>query len=150
MSFIPQISPNRLELAKRIAGDATAPEDSLRSIYKGAFIRLEELLKTAPQSSVKERVWTIVSRERLPILKETLISAFCENILFAFEDKEISEMLEEHKRTGFVKNSIYSGQIQVAYFLKKEIIINTVVEKANSMTDDFIPDIVAALQDEKL
>jgi hypothetical protein len=57
-------------------------------------------------------------------------------------------MLEEHKRKGAVKNMLYSSQLQVAFQLEQESIIDAVVKKANSMTKEWIPEIVDAVKKE--
>lgn len=139
---------NKWELAQRISGHAKAPEQALKSIFTGAMQSLEEISKTKFESLMKEKIWLTVSGEKLKILREAFILEFCEKILGSFSDEEAAIMLEEHKRTGAVKNMLYSSQLQVAFQLEQESIINAVVKKANSMTEEWIPKIVDAVKKE--
>lgn len=139
---------SKWELAQRMSGHAKAPEQALKSIFKGAMQKLEEVANTNFEVLMKERVWSTVSNENLKTLKKTFILEFCDKILGIFNEEQASEMLEEHKRTGFVKNIIYSSQMQTAYALSQESIIDAVIKKANSMTDAWIPEIIEAVKKE--
>lgn len=139
---------NKRELAQRISGHAKAPEQALESIFTGVMQQLEVVAKTKFETSMKDRVWDKVSGDKLKTLKETFILKFCEKILGSFDEEEASAMLEEHKRTGAIKNIIYSSQLQKAFTSSQSSIIDAVVQKANSMTDAWIPEIVDAVRDE--
>lgn len=139
---------NKWELAQRISGHAEAPEQALQSVFKGAIQQLEKISKTKFENSMKDQVWNVVSKEKLKTLKETFILEFCEQILGSFSEDEASFMLEEHKRTGAVRNIIYSSQIQIAFALSQSSIIEAVVKKANSMTTKWIPEIYEAVRKE--
>jgi hypothetical protein len=139
---------SKWELAQRMAGQAEAPEEALRSVFTGAIQQLEAIAKTQFETPIKGRVWDKVSGDKLKLLKETLILDVCDKILGSFNEEEVVAMLEEHRRTGFIKNMRYSAQVQVAFHFAQSSIINAVVEKAKSMTDDWIPKIVDAVRDE--
>jgi hypothetical protein len=137
---------HRCELAQRIAGDAKAPRQALRSVFKRVMKGLEERAHTKFEMAMKDRVWNAVSRQKLKTLRETLILEFCEKILGGFSDGEVDAMLEEHKRTGAVKNINHNVQLQTAYLLSKASIIDAVTQKADSMRDAWTPEIVAAVR----
>jgi hypothetical protein len=139
---------SKWELAQRMSAHAKVPEEALMSLFTGAMQGLEQITKTTFETSMKERVWDAVSKEKLKSLKEALMFEFCEKILGGFNEDQASEMLEEHKRTGFVENSIYSFHLQVAYALSRELISDAVVQKALSMRDVWIPEIVEAVRKE--
>jgi hypothetical protein len=139
---------NKWELAQRISGHAKAPEQALQSVFTGAMENLEEISKTTFESSMKERVWSSVSEAKLKNLKEAFILEFCEKILGSFSNEEAGTMLEENKKLGAVKNILYSSRLQVAFALQQKSIIEAVVKKADSMTEEWIPEIVAAVKKE--
>jgi len=138
----------KLELAERMAGHAGAPKQALESIFEGVIQQLEKIADKKFDASLKERVWNKVSKEHLKSLKEHFLLEFCEKILGTFSVNEAEEMLAEHKSTGFVRHFIYSSQIQTAYHLNQSAIIDSGVKKANSMTNDWIPEIVKAVREE--
>ncbi len=136
---------NKWELAQRLSGHAKAPEQALKYIFIGSMQQLEEIANSPFEESMKERVWSAVSNDKLKTLKETFMLAFCDKILGSFNEEQAAEMLEEHKSTGAVKNIIYSSLIQSAYFLHQESISESICNKANSMTETWIPEIVEAV-----
>ncbi len=135
------------ELANRIAGHAKAPEEAIRSVFEGLIKGLQEIGKVTIESNLKERIWNQVSKDKLVTIKETFILEFCSKILGG-SNEDIEEMLEEHKRTGFIKNPIHSAYVKVAYQLNHDNIINAVCAKASSMSEEWIPEVVAALEKE--
>lgn len=135
-------------MAQRISGQANAPEQALKSIFEGFMQKLEIVSKIKFEDSMKDRVWNAVSGEKLKTLKETLIFEFCEKILGDFNEDEAKEMLEEHKSTGAVKNIRYSHHLQTAYELSRSSIIDAVTNKANSMTQEWRPEIAKAVEKE--
>lgn len=139
---------SKWELAQRISGDEPLPEQALKSIFKGAMEQLEVLAKTKFETPMKDRVWDRVSGDKLKALKETFILEFCERLLGSFDEEKASAMLEEHKRTGTIRNMVYSSQLQIAFALNQSSIIDAVVQKANSMTDAWLPEIVDAVRHE--
>lgn len=138
----------RWELAKRLTGDTKAPEQVLKAIFQGCMNSLQKIYHTKFTSNLQDKVWDSVSKDRLATLNETLILDFCEKILEKFNDKEVNEILEEHKSTGFVNNFAYTGYLKTAYSFYKEDILETVALKANSMTNNFIPEIIIAVRKE--
>lgn len=76
------------------------------------------------------------------------LHAFFNKILGSFNEEDATAMLEEHRRTGFVKNMRYRVPLQIAFQLSQSSIIDTVVQKANSMIDAWIPEIVNAVRSE--
>lgn len=139
---------SKWELAQRMSGHAKAPEQALKSIFNGAMLGIEEATNTTFEASTKERIWNAVSNEKLEMLKEHFMLDFCNKILGGFNEKQAGEMLEEHKKTGRVKNIIYSGQIQTAYYFNQELIIKDIAEKASSMADAWVPEIIEAVKKE--
>ncbi len=148
MNIQPVCSDITLKLAQRISGHAKAPEEALESIFLGAMQHLEKISKTTFDAPMKERVRNAVSAERLTGLKEVFILEFCEKILGDFDENDVSAMLEEHKRTGIITTQKYSQQLQIAFALNQGIIIDAVVNKANSMKDALFPEIVEAVKKE--
>lgn len=138
----------KFELAERIAGKSSVHEQALESVFVGVMSGIKETAKIEFEPSLKQRIWNKVSKSRLDSLKEFLLLKYCEKILGTFGNTELEEMLEEHKRTGYVKNDIYKAQLQIAYYFHHLHIIYAVVEKANSMTKDWIPEIVQAVREE--
>ncbi|MFZ0564864.1 MAG: hypothetical protein WAM28_01560 [Chlamydiales bacterium] len=136
------------ELAERMAGHANAPKQALESLFKGIMIGMEKQAGITFDTTLKERVWNKVSPERLKSLKAHFLLEFCDKILGSFKVNEAEAMLEEHKKTGFVKHIIYSAQIQTAYQLSFNAIIDSVMDKANSMTDSLVPDVFESLKGE--
>jgi len=139
---------SKWELAQRMLGHAEAPEEALRCIFTGAMQQLEQIAKTKFEAPMKDRVWDKVSGDRLKTIKETFILQFCDKILGSFNEEDATAMLEEHKRTGAVKTMRYSVPLQVAFQLSQSSIIDAVVQKANFMTDAWIPEIVNAVKSE--
>lgn len=139
---------NKWELAQRLSDHAEAPEQALKSIFTRAMQCLEVVGKTTFETSMKERVWNTVSGEKLKTLKQMYIIEVCEKILRGFSNKEAAEMLEEHNRTGAVKNLIYSSQLQMAFAYSKESIFNALVKRANAITKEWMPEIVSAVNKE--
>lgn len=139
---------NRWELAQRISGHAKTPEQALESIFKGIVQQLEESAEIKLETFTKDKIWSIVSNERLDVLKSTLINEFCEKILGDFNENQVGEMLEDHKTKDFTQIGCYSQKINKLYADNQESIIETVVTKANSFTNDLIPEIIEALKNE--
>ncbi len=73
---------------------------------------------------------------------------FCDETLGSFNEEQISELLEEHKRTGTVKNSKYNVQLQIALTFTKESVIESVIKKAELMKADWIVEIIKAVKKE--
>ena len=136
------------ELAQRISGHAKAPEQALKSVFTAAMQQLEVIARTKFETPMRDRVWDRVSGDKLKALKEEFILEFCDKILGGFDEEAATAMLAEHKRTGDVKNLRYSTQLQVAFQLSQSSIIDAIVQKANSMTDSWIPEIVNAARSE--
>ena len=139
---------NKWELAQRMAGHTKAPEQALKSVFEGAMQQLEVVANTKFESPMKERVWGAISGQRLKDIRETFMLEFCDQILGGFSEEQAAEMLEEHTRTGAVKDIRYSAQIQTAYALSQSSIIDAVVKKASSMSNGLVPDLVAAVKRE--
>jgi hypothetical protein len=139
---------SKRELAQRLSGHARAPEEALKSIFTGAMQQLEVVTERKFETPMQDRVWNKVSGNRLKVIKETFILEFCEKILGRFNGEETSAMLEEHLKTGAVKNVTYIPKLQTAYESSRSSIIDAVVQKANSMKDAWIPEIVDALRQE--
>lgn len=137
----------KLELADRLAGQATGPKRSLEAVFKGAIQKLEEIAGKKFDAPLKERVWNKVSKKQLETLKVYLLMEYSKIILKDFSKAEVEKMLEEHKRTGSI-DLTYSAQIQVACHLYRSVISDSVADKAMSMTKDWIPEIVKALTEE--
>lgn len=110
---------NKWDLALRISGHAKAPEEALKSIFTGIIQGLEVITKTKFNILMTDRVWNKISGEKLEILKKTFILEFCNKILGDFSEEETREMLEEHRRTGIIKNITYSTKIVEALVLNK-------------------------------
>lgn len=137
------------ELAERLAGTSGAPEESLRAIFEGAMRELEKIANTTFELPMKERVWEAVSKEKVKTLRETLLHEFCKQILGVFSDVEVGVMLAEHKRTGAIRgDTVLGATLSVQYQRSLELIIDTVVQKAISMIDVWIPEIVEAVRKE--
>jgi hypothetical protein len=148
MSVKVERSPVKFELAERIAGHANAPKEALESIFEGAMKSLETISGTTFESSMKIRVWNAVSPDQLKILKEGFLFEFCNKILGEFNETQADEMLDEHKRTGIIRNVSYSIPLKKAYQVYQDTIIDSVINKANSMIDNWIPIIVSAVRKE--
>lgn len=138
---IPGIT-NKWVLAKCISGHAEAPEQALNAIFNGAMQQLELVTKTNFEASMKDRVWDKVSRERLKTLKDAFTLEFCDKILGPYDEEEAMAILEEHRRTGHV------SCLQIGLFWYTSSIIESVVQKANSMKNDWLPEIISALKSE--
>lgn len=148
-----KIWPEKWELAARLSADSDAPKDVLKAVFDGAIEVLENRLNMKLEPSVKQRVWNTVSKEKLKILEEILISNVCEKLLCSFKHKQIIKMLERHKIDNTVKNDYanndYSATVlQNAYQLNKESIVDALVEKSLLMAKDLIPEIAAELRNE--
>ncbi len=139
---------SKWELAQRISGHTTLPEQALESVFKGAMQQLEVVAHTKFESPMKERVWVAISGQRLRDIRETFMLEFCDQILGSFSEEEATEILEEHKRTGAVKNIMHSARIQTAYALCQSSIVDAVVKKASSMSNGLVPELVAAVKRE--
>ncbi len=142
-------STNKLELSQ-ILLDINIPEICLKTVFDVALQKLKDLLNADIESSLEDRIWKLISQKKLPLLTETLITACCEHVLAEFEDKEINQMLEEFKTMGIVKNLLLSLQLVEAYKLKREILISSVAERANSLSEDLIPEILIVLNKESI
>ncbi|MDP1608324.1 MAG: hypothetical protein Q8L98_03300 [Chlamydiales bacterium] len=138
----------RWELADRIAGKANAPKQALESIFTGAMQALEKAANVSFQPVMKERVWEVISAQKLPILKEALLLGVCDNILGGFNDHQVAEMLAEHKATGFIKNPRYKDPINMAYRISGDAITQEVLRQAKIMSDEWVPEIIAAVKNE--
>lgn len=136
------------ELANRISGNSKAPEQAIKSVYEGIMRGMQEIGNVTIEANLQERIWNEVSREKLVTIKEIFILEFCSKILGGSKNEDVKAMLEEHKRTGYVRNPVHSSYLQVAYQLNHNEIINAVCAKASAMADEWIPQIVAALEKE--
>lgn len=139
---------NKFELAQRLTSDSKAPEEALQASFSGVMEQLEVIAHTKFDSSMKERVWNAVSEEKLKTLKTEFIYTVCERILGSFNEEDSRLMLEEHKNTGCIKNIRYTSGLQVAFHLSQSTIIDAVMQKATSMTKEWIPEIVEAVKKE--
>lgn len=136
---------SKWELAQRISGHARAPEQAVKSIFEEIMQQLEVQAQTKFEAPMKEKIWQATSSQRLRISKESFVLEFCDQILDSFSEEEAAAALTEHKTTGFVKNILYKSRIQKAYALCCDSIIDSVVMKAKSMADGWLPEIVAAV-----
>ena len=55
-------------------------------------------------------------------------------------------MLDEHTKTGSIKNPVYSSSIQVAFQWDYSSIVDSVTKEATSMTKNWIPEIVQEVE----
>lgn len=140
-------STSKWKLAQRISGHAAAPEEALRDVFTRTMQQVERTAKTQFAASIKDRVWNKISGDKLKPIKEALISEFCDTILGCFNEQEATAMLEQHTRTGAVKGKP-SISIQLGYWFYKESILDVVVEKTISVTQNLLPEIVNALRSE--
>lgn len=139
---------DKFALAERLVGNAGLPKHTLELIFWGAIQQIEKKVNKELGAPLKERVWNKVSTKQLESLKEHFLLEFCKKILGTFNNTQAKEMLEEHKKTDLVRHSTYSLQIQIAYRSHRQQLIDSVVNKAKSMTDAWIPEIVKALGEE--
>ena len=142
------INANRWELASRLAGPSPMPETALQLVFKGAIKGLEQVAKTPFQTEVKDRVWVVVSSGRVDNLKTAMIQAIYDYTLCNFNDQDIELMLSEHKSQGAVKNELYCSRLCMAHFLNKNCVINSVTDKVKVIADEWVPEIVDALNKE--
>lgn len=153
MSFAVQPAPirgPRWELAQRIAGEAGIPSQSLQAVFTGALQGFQKLFGISVQENLEQKLWTVVSHKRLKTLQETLIQSFCDQILQGFKDEQIAEMLAEHKQKGKITNQLYTVHIQVAYGCNRELINNSVTQKAALMNEEIAADIAQVLKQERV
>ncbi len=141
-------APNKWKLAERMAGNANAPKQALEGIFTSIINNVEQKTNTKTDSAVREKIWNDVSSERLQILKNTMLETICDVILGGFGDREITEMLEEHTRTNRISNQIYMKRIETSYYSNHEDITNSVSNKAHSMADDLVTEVVNAAKKE--
>lgn len=139
---------NKWELAQLLLKNSKAPKQALESIFAGAILQIEAFAKTSFAPEMKERVWTVFSKDKLNILQDTLKTEFCHKILGSFNETETLEMVEEHKQHGAVMNQAYCWRLQIANALHHEEVSRSVINKAGSMTDAWIQELIEAVKKE--
>lgn len=110
--------------------------------------QLEDTAQSKFDAPMKDRVWNKISGTRLKTLRDTLTLAFCDKILSRFNEEESKAMLEEHKKTGTIKNLKYSIPLQQAYATHLSSVIDAVVQKTESMAHAWMPEIINAVKSE--
>lgn len=145
-----QIEPTtpQWELAKRLLDKEETPQDILELIFTTAMKKLETIANQSFEASIKERVWKKVFTERVKGLNEILIREFCDKILGNFSNENVNKMIEEHKLTGVIRFSENSIELQINFHCNESSIKNTVKQKAHSMIQSCIPEIVKAINEE--
>lgn len=139
---------SKLYLAQLVAESVKGPEELLKSVFSDAMQQLEVVANISFESPMKEKVWSAVSNDKLKILNDTFIHEFCNKILKCFSDQEASIMLEERKKTGLIRTEAYLDQMGVVFDLNIELIHNAITEKANSIKDAWMLEIVEAVKKE--
>jgi hypothetical protein len=145
MAFAINVNTSRLELAQYMAGHSKAPEQALEAVFTGAMEALKERATVPINSETEARIWKVVSTNRLEVVKNTFLQAFCNHILAGLSDNEITRALEEHRRTGYM-----TGPIQKAYLLKYNKTIEAVTKQVTLISKEWMPDLINALQAEKI
>lgn len=146
---VSDVAAAKFELAERLVNDVSAlPKQVLEPIFKGAMQALEKIVEKQFDASLKERVWNKVSKKQLESLQEYFLLKFCKKILGIFDANETEKMLEEHKRTGSISRFTYAGKLRISYQFHHKNIIDSVIRKAHSMTDNWVPEIVKAIREE--
>lgn len=143
-------STAKLELAERMIGHADIHKIALESIFQGIIEGMEERFGMEFEASLKTRIWNSVSPELLQTLKKTMLDQFSKKILGGFKHTEIKQMLKEHKEIGVITNPKYKDILDKAYEANHQTIIDSVVQKTNSMTDELIPKIVRVILEENI
>lgn len=144
-----EFAERKWELAERLAGHNTLPEDMLKELFEGAMNALEKRANAKFDEPMKERVWLSVSKDRLKRLKDTFISEVSKKILGSFEkESDVEAMLEEHKQNGMIRNPVYTAQIQTAFWFNRDDVRFAVRQKTGLMDEVLIPDLVEALKKE--
>jgi hypothetical protein len=153
MSMLVQQPPvvyvtNQYALAKKLLATTTLPKECFRGVFDRVMLELEGVAKTRFGESVKKRVWSIVSPEKVNTLREFYLLQFCEKILGGFRGEEVEKMLVEYERTNTINSLILSEQLRHAHDLYQDALTSSLELKVNSLTKAWIAEIVKALEKE--
>ncbi len=144
----PNSRPPRLELAQRLSSHSKAPEQALQAIFTGSMTALRALATSPITPEIEKKARSLLSENRLEVLKETLAQAVSDYILASLTESQINAALEEHKRTGCVQDPTCSQAIQKAYLAQQVSVIQAVTQKALSFKDQWVPELVNILNNE--
>ncbi len=134
-------------LAELLSGKSNIPEEALKVAFGGAMIAAQTILCTQIDPSIKNRVWTHISKKYLNSLKAQFLSQVHSYIRGDFRNGEIEEMCEEQADKNFIIEG-YGLSIQTAQKLFYSIIPNVLRNEANSISMKWNKDIFGALKNE--
>ena len=136
------------ELAVLLAGEEKAPEKALKCVFDKAMLQLEDSTNTKFEISMKERVWNTVSPEKLKTLRNAFLQVFWDKMFVRINEYDFNGMLNEHISLGDIKNIRYKYRLERALLLLEKPILKAVNQKANSMVESWIPEIIDAVKKE--
>lgn len=140
--------PNRWALAQSLNRDSKIPEESLRVIFEKTMDDLKSLSSKKFEPSLKERIWNKTSQYPLETLQNTFFLEFCSLILEDFKDDEVNTMLNKCKKTKTTKTKALNTRLETARDKKIQLVVNSVIEKADSIKRNFVFQIIGALKKE--
>jgi hypothetical protein len=133
--------PNTWELAKRLTSTEKAPELLLHRLFENVVRTLETRTKKPFDPSTKEKVWVAISAENLPSIREFFLHEVCTQVLAGFSEKDTGKMLEEHVRTGAVKERLFCLRLENALACTHDSVIDALAKKVNSIAKEITPKI---------
>jgi hypothetical protein len=139
---------NRQELTERLFGSAELPEQALHTVFEGEMQALEKKANTTFDCSLKERAWKAVSKEHLKSVRDFFLQEVCIKILGGFSEDEVFQLLEEHKRTGAVKNAAFHRRLQASFVPSQKAVREELVKRVCSLANDLVPQLVGFLRNE--
>lgn len=135
-------------VAQCILNKADEPELVLKSIFQNFINQFEKESNTQLELTIQNRVWSSFSRNRAASLKKTFTLAFCDNILINFTDDEIDQMLKKFTGKGPEVDKYCRARLELEYILKKNKLLQSLIQEANSMSKEFISEIIEAVKNE--
>lgn len=142
----PPISETAIKLASFLITPETPQDILLHTFYK-CMKKIEQISSVKFSLQQDNEVWDVISKDRIPILKEHYIRELCWTTLTKFTDEEINTMLEECSTFGSIQNKILGFKL----FTKKNMSLSSILQKlsnkASSMEGDLYSHIMITLKE---
>lgn len=128
---------NRYELSQHLLSETKIPTEAIQIIFT-KIIKDKEINKDPNfTSSLCEKIWQAVSKERIITLKNSLVLAFCDKVLCHFNEDEVEEMLQDYKKKELTKSLTCRNRLHNLYSFKHKEIMHSIFQEACSTINSF-------------
>ncbi len=141
------VDTERWALGARLVNPHAIENDILRPLFNGAMMEIASIVNVNFEPVMVERVWTLVSKEKITELNDIFLVEFFQKILGVFSPKNISDMLWDIITVGSIQDKVCRDLLDTAMHLEENL-IEDVAQKNCLLFADWIPVIVQAVEKE--